>query len=130
MKKQKVKKEDLEKLEREKEIELEKVKAALKFTNIIEEDVPVPSGTFKIVNGYSYKAFSISVEKSCSSSIGHCMWGWDKTSSYGTIRQFSTRLLALKALRNAVELKSAQNLRKIDIMIEKELEENKKESEI
>lgn len=39
----------------------------------------------------------------------------------GSINQYSTKLLALRAMRNEIELRYGLSLRKIDLMIEAEL---------
>lgn len=39
------------------------------------------------------------------------------------IRLYSTKLLALKSMRNAVEMKCAEKLRMVDLMIEKYINE-------
>lgn len=98
-----------------------KTKLALRFTEKIEPDMERPDyGSNKIVNGWSFNSYSMSVNKSCSSCISHSLHGWDKTTSQNSIRQYSSRLLALKAMRNEVELKCAANIYKIDKMIESE----------
>jgi len=108
-----------------KELEDLKTKLALRFTEPVERDLMPPntSDDFrKIVNGYSYNAYNLRIGKSCSSSIYHNRHGWDETTAQEPIEQYSTKLLALKAMRNEVELQSAKKLREIDLMIEQEVE--------
>jgi len=109
-----------------KEIELVedmKTKLALRFTEEILPDIDKPSSEkmYEIINGWSFNSYSLRIEKSCSSSHFHSISNWDKTTSQQGIKQYSSRLLALKAMRHEVELKCAKELRKIDLMIEKEI---------
>ncbi len=67
-----------------------------------------------IANGWSFNTYSNRVSKSCSSSIYHARGQWDKTTSQNQIRQFSTELLATKALRYEVEQELYKKLAKID----------------
>jgi len=101
-----------------------KVMCALHFTNIIELDVEIPKPfANELSKGFMMNEYSYRVTKACSSSIGHSTSGDEKTTSQKGIKLYSTKMLALKAMRNAIELKCAKELRNIDIMIEKELGE-------
>jgi hypothetical protein len=100
--------------------------AALRWTWPVEKDVPVPSGWAESTTGWDFNAYSVKVEQ---------MWSEASSHGPGAMRAgiasqrgcelFSTRLLALRALRHAVENDSAGKLRKIDEQIE--LENSKKE---
>lgn len=103
------------------EMEELKIKCSLRFTDPVEKDVDIPDDYDTIVNGYGFNSYSMRIHKSCSSSIYHNNHEWDKTSSQQPIKQYSTELLALKAMRNKVENECAEKLRKIDVMI-KDLE--------
>jgi outer membrane PBP1 activator LpoA protein len=96
-----------------------KTKLALKFTEPVNADVLIPVDN-KIVNGYTYNSYSMRVEKSCSSALHHNIGQWDKTYSQRPVAQYSSKLLALKAMRNEVEKACAYKLRQIDLMIEEE----------
>jgi len=101
-----------------------KVMCALHFTNKVELDVEIPEPfANELSKGFVMNEYSFRVTKACSSSLGHNTSGDDRTTSQEGIKLYSTELLALKAMRNAIELKCARELRKIDIMIEKELDE-------
>lgn len=101
------------------ELEDLKIKCALRFTEPVEKDVDIPElYSDTIANGWGFNVYTATVYKTCSSSIYHNSRGWDVTNSQQPIRQYSTKLLALKALRNATEQDCAKKLRKIDIMIE------------
>ena len=92
---------------------------ALTFTEPVNKDVLIPIDD-KIVNGYSYNAYSTRVEKSCSGVFYHSIGIWDNTDSQRPIAQYSSKLLALKAMRNELECRYAFKLRQIDLMIEEE----------
>jgi hypothetical protein len=97
-----------------------KMRLALHFSDPVEPDVLPPKNFGAVVNGYVFNEHSEEVRKSCSSNILHSAWGWDNPSSRGHIKQYSSKLLALKALRHEMELKFAAKLHKIDQMIEEE----------
>lgn len=95
------------------------VRLALRFTDTIELDVEIPeSFSPNLSKGFMMNEYSFLVTKACSSSIGHSVHGDEKTTSQKGIKLYSTKLRALKAMRNAIELKCAKELRKIDVMIE------------
>jgi len=96
-----------------------KIKVAFRFTKPIEPDLDHPKlSSDEIVNGYSFNSYSKRIEKSCSSSVYHSSYGWDKTNQQQPIRQYSTKILALKAMRNEMENKAAKELYEIDKKIE------------
>lgn len=98
--------------------------AALRWTEPTERDVAPPTvgdQRDKVSKGWDFNAYTKKVEPySCSS-----IYSWTGhtdipvfTASRGSLVLFSSELLALKALRHAVELKSAEELRLIDKRIE------------
>ncbi len=96
--------------------------SALRATSRVLPDVRPPAGSGMSV-GWLYGGESGSspgVDVACSSSVFHGYGSIDRTNSQGCRALYSTKLLALKALRHEVELDCARRLRKIDIMIEKE----------
>jgi len=103
-----------------------KLKLALRYTESVEKDIPIPTyGSCvdnKLILGYSMNSYSKEVTPSCSSVTGHNTCGTDRTRSQFAIAQYSTRLLAYKAMRNEVEKRCAKELREIDRLIEKEIE--------
>ena len=103
-------------------VESLETRLALKCTPVVEPDVPVPAAGEGIVNGYGFNAYSRRILMTCSSMGAHARDRWHDTVEPGAIAQFSTRVLALKALRNALELTFAQDLRKVDLWIERETE--------
>ena len=101
--------------------------SALRYTADVEKDVPVPEPcSNKTSRGfifYGEGSDSSRIEEIESTSISHCTAGTKFSGSQGGRSLYSTRLLALRALRRAVEKVSAKRLRDVDIMIERE--ENK-----
>jgi len=98
---------------------------ALRLTQRVEPDVPVPTSFSTDCLSFGYIPIGAQsdyprVEVACSSSGYHAVGRTDRTTSQGARRLFSTRLLALRALRYEVEQKVAQKLAKIDKMIEDE----------
>lgn len=102
---------------------------ALRFTEPVERDVQPPvygSGGSGLRKRYDYNAYiggygsGPRVEKACTSSVGHCFGDDTETTTQNPKALFSTRLLALRALRNNVENQVAEILAKIDEQIEEE----------
>jgi hypothetical protein len=95
---------------------------ALRFTGggKIERDVPIPEKFNELSTGFLFNSYSKTVEPSCSSSIYHAKGRTDRTTTQGATRLYSTRKLALQAMRQEVELKCAEELRQIDRLIEQE----------
>ena len=90
------------------------VAAAFHRTAPVIPDVPPPEFGVGIVNGWSINAHNCTYYKSCSSSIGHGIRRWDKTTSQNPIHQYSTESMAKRALRWHAEEKAAEMLWKID----------------
>lgn len=96
--------------------------AALRTTTDVSPDVPPPTG------GGLSKGFAVvgersdymRVEPACSSSVHHGVGHQDKTTSQNARHLYSTKMLALKALRRAIERDCAERLRRVDRMIEVE----------
>ena len=99
---------------------------AFRFTDKVNPDVlaPLPGESFgKLVTGYlivGEQGDNPRVEVACSSSIHHSAGRNDRTTTQGPRNLFSTRLLALKAMRNIVEIRFASMLAEIDRKIELE----------
>lgn len=86
-------------------------------------DVDIPDRYNELTTGFMYvgvRSDSPRVDVACSSSAGHAIGRVDRTQSQRPIKLYSTKLLALKAMRYEVELGMARELRRIDIMIEGE----------
>jgi hypothetical protein len=99
-------------------------RAALRATSPVIPDVPPPDhSTNGLATGFLFIAPSspyARVDIACSSSIHHAVGYTDKTTSQGARSLYSTRLMALRALRYEVEQECASRLRKVDQMIEAE----------
>jgi len=97
------------------------VARALNWTQPVYPDVPVPkSGE---TTGYLFNAYNCRVMFARSSTIGHASSDEDmptKTSRQGCRALYSTRLLALQALRHELEKEYANTLAAIDMQIQKE----------
>ncbi len=98
---------------------------AFRLTDPVEPDVPVP-GFDDLSKGYLFNAYSGDVLKACSSSVFHSYGRDDKTTTQGARRLYSTKALALKALRYSVERDCISRLTRIDKQIE---EANKREEQ-
>ena len=108
----------------EKEIvEQLKLQLSLRWTQPVDKDVPVPTEPLKLSKGFMFLGtqgdFS-RVQVACSSSCSHSVGQNDKTISQRGIELFSTRILALKAMRHEVEKHCAYLLRRVDKQIEEE----------
>jgi len=99
--------------------------AALRTTSDVFPDVIPPDNTSnRLSTGFitvGSMSDSARVDTACSSSIGHGIGRTDKTTSQGSRRLYSSRILALRALRREVENDCANRLRRIDRMIEGEI---------
>lgn len=100
--------------------------SALRYTADVEKDVPMPepcsSKTSRGFIFYGESSDSPRIEEIESTSVSNKQVG-TYSGSQGGRSLYSTRLLALKALRREVEKVSAKRLRNVDRMIEQE--ENK-----
>ena len=101
-----------------------RVRAALRWT----EQAPPPDvlppehvyGDTGLSTGYIFNVYKPSIDVACSSSASHTIGRLDRTTSQRPLRLYSTRLLALQALRNAMERDFAEKLAAIDAQIEQE----------
>lgn len=102
--------------------------ASFRPTEDVSRDLPPPksSGNDRLTMGWSvnvYRAMNDShdpVYRACSSSISHGE-GWEGTGAQRPIHLFSSRLLALKSCRRAVERKTAAILWSLDKQIAEEI---------
>ena len=96
--------------------------AALRTTADVSADVPPPKskGLTKGWLPVAERSDFPRVEPACSSSDYHGKGQQYKTTSQGARRLYSTKILALKALRREVEKDCAERLRRVDRMIEEE----------
>jgi hypothetical protein len=101
------------------QIEELRMYGALKHTKKVSKDVPPPdSGICILSKGWA--TCGNRVEPACSSSVYHGIGQDDKTTSQGTRWLYSSKYLALCALRNEVENDAAKELYRIDCMLAKE----------
>jgi hypothetical protein len=100
---------------------------ALRWTEPVTKDIPAPTEYRQETSGFAFNAYSSSVSAAWSSTVSHGIGrpaperGYSGTQK--SISMFSTRLLALRGLRNAVEHEAAQKLARIDEQIEEELKD-------
>jgi hypothetical protein len=98
------------------------VLSALRWTAPVAHDVPAPSaGSGVTTEGWSFNVHTMDVDLWWSSSGTHCRVPKGFSATQGGVRLFSTRLLALKACRHAMEQEFAKKLREMDKRIEEEL---------
>jgi len=101
--------------------------SALRRTSEVFTDVPPPDSLSDLSKGFvpvSERTDRPNAVPACSSSVYHSIGRSDKTSSQNTKHLYSTRLLALKALRYQVESDCCDRLRYVDTLIESELHED------
>lgn len=93
---------------------------ALRFTEPVSKDVaPPPYRSADLLRkGFLFNAYSPRVEPACTSSGSHSFGRDDVTTTQQPVSLYSTRLRALRALRNAVEIECAKKLATIDKWIE------------
>jgi len=108
------------------EFDAAKTLAALRWTEPVKKDLPAPSEGS--ITGWDFNTYSCVIAQQWSEPTSYGD-GEKRLSQWVSGRQdgkplYSTKLLALKALRNAVEKESAIKLLSIDIKIEKVIKEN------
>lgn len=105
--------------------DLLRIAKALRWTERVPPDVPVPQGHGELSKGYlpnsHYDNGRGRVSPACSTSVGHSEGRDDKTTSQGARQLYSTRLLAIRAMRHEMELRFARMLADVDERIEKEM---------
>jgi len=108
--------------------------SALHWTNAVEPDLPKPEpGSASRVEGWSFNLYrvlhgygsfdSICVEATWSTSISHGTRSSPHSGTQQGTVQFSTKVLALRALRCALENWAAEKLDQIDQSIAREMKE-------
>lgn len=98
-----------------------RIVAALRWTDHVEPDVPIPERGGVLAKGWFFNTYYGNAESACSSCVHHSIGRDDRTDSQGAIRLYSTKLRALKACRHRMELEFARKLAEIDRKIEAEL---------
>lgn len=99
-----------------------RVMGALRWTWPVTKDVPVPrSGA---TSGWTFNSFTAKVQPAWSHPSSHGVGSPHRmpgvSGSQGGMGLYSSRLLALRALRYSVECAAAEQLADIDVMIEVE----------
>lgn len=104
------------------------VASAFVRTPAVERDVPAPSpsGPTRYSHGFDFNVYGFAINEYWSSCSSHYTENPQGKSGYVSgsqrgISLYSTRLLALRALRHAVENKAASDLAEIDMKIEAEI---------
>lgn len=106
---------ELERLQNELEIA-----KAFRRTEEVLPDVQPPGTWGGLSQGWHFNCHAEKVSIACSSSTSHAIGRNDKTQSQNPIKLYSTRLLALKAMRYSMECDFAKKLAKVDSEIAKE----------
>lgn len=99
-----------------------RIRAALCWSDEYLPDVPIPEGG-ELSKGWLPTLWDGGAQMACSSTVYHGTGRWDRTTSQGPRRLYSTKLLALLACRHAAALDAATKLASIDELIEAELAE-------
>lgn len=92
---------------------------------LIAPDVNPPEGSGKLSKGYWYNSYNMEVGRGCSSHGSHSTWSDDKTTIQGARALYSTKRLALLALRSEVELQNMERIERINAAIIANMEEFK-----
>lgn len=99
---------------------------ALRFSDYRAEPDLVPTDGIEPVRGFSFNKFRAmkrspdAVEPACYTTTAHDFGSDKRTRAQRAIDIYSTRLLALKALREACEIECAEILAFIDTQIQRE----------
>lgn len=86
---------------------------AWRLSDPVKRDLSPPNIYNELSRGWDFNAYSMRVEKACSSSCYHGS-GWEKTSSQHSRSLFSTEALALAAMRYEIEREAIKKLASID----------------
>lgn len=97
-----------------------RIRAALRWTEEAPGPDVAPGSWRELSTGYLFNAPTGRVDVACSSPTSHAFGQIDQTTTQGARHLYSTRLLALRAMRNAVERACAERLAAIDRQIEQE----------
>jgi hypothetical protein len=84
-------------------------------------DVPPPTDG-SLTTGWTFNVHTQRVDVACSGIASHAIGRTDRTTSQRALALYSTRKLALQALRAAMECKFAEELARIDVLLEAEEE--------
>jgi len=99
---------------------------SFRLTEKVYPDVPIPGyGELEInevISGFLFNSYNQRVEESCSSSMSHARGRSDKTTTQNPVEQYSSKLLALKAMRFEIERDCIKELYEVDQLIKKEQE--------
>ncbi len=94
----------------------------------IHPDVAPPESDGVLSVGWHFNTHNLRLEKGCSSNVYHSDYKTDETTTQGTRWFYSTKRLALLAMRAAVELEHAERIERINRMIIDDYELNQKET--
>lgn len=97
---------------------------ALRWTEPVQPDVPIPGFDDGMSKGFLFNTPSRRVVPAYSTRSYHSFGRNDRTDTQNPCALYSTRLLALKAMRHEAENKFAAELLSIDKMIEAEKADN------
>lgn len=99
-----------------------RIAKAFRFTEKVEPDVPIPElFSRELSKGFSFNSYTGEISRACSSSISHSVHNDEKTTTQCPRCLYSTRTLALKAMRYEMEQRFAKELADVDKQIEQEL---------
>lgn len=94
---------------------------SLRFTDAVAPDVMPPDNYSKLSKGFLFNIYGEGrVVPACTSGTSHNFGSDDKTTTQQPRALYSTRLLALRALRHEMEQDCARRLANIDRQIEVE----------
>lgn len=96
------------------------VNRALRWTKPVARDLPPPEKFSETTHGFDFNTYNASVFPAWSSSVTHGTGIYDKktrSASQNCCSLFSTEVLALRALRHALENEAAKKLADIDARI-------------
>lgn len=101
-------------------IKFQSIANALHFTHPVSPDVEPPDSYNEIRKGFLFNTYCREVKPACTSFLYHAYGRDDKTTTQQPKSLYSTRLLALMALRHAMEIQMATDLANIDEQINAE----------
>lgn len=100
------------------------INRALRWTDPVNPDLMPPNWGEPDIRGYVYNTYNMRIEPAWSDSAYHSIGSHERKkhiASQGARPLYSTRFLALRALRSAKEIEIAKQLADIDMLIAAEL---------
>lgn len=99
-------------------IKAARVAGALRWTSEVKPDIDIPTTVAHLARGWLFNTHNARVAPACSSTVHHSFGRNDRTETQGPRCLYSTKVLALQAMRHELEREFAQRLAYVDEQID------------